>query len=342
MFTGHSKHEFNEILSEVPDIARELKSVDKASDALYIYLMRLRTGRCYDEIGLHFGVSDHTVMRRCDLFRTILKRTLVPRYINFTMSREQSMAHKSNTSRILFDDDNQQRVHLILDGTYIYLQKSTNHRFQKETYNSHKMRNYLKIMMGVLTDGRILFALGPFKATENDAKITEIFFSTTTPAIRSLMPEDALIVDRGFRDCETHLINLGYIVKMPTCRKNARLTSKQANETTLVTRVRYNVDGVMKTFWKIFLNTVNVNYIPKIMNDFEIGAALINKRSKLVLDTMKTDAMARIMKNQLHQPNILCTITESNTFERLIKMKEYREIDDSDCNIDCTSWKWFP
>lgn len=73
------------------------------------------------------------------------------------MNRDELVAHKSNTSRILFDgeNDNMNTAHLILDGTYIYLEKSSNHRFQKDSYNTHKKRNYMKIMMGVLTDGTI-------------------------------------------------------------------------------------------------------------------------------------------------------------------------------------------
>lgn len=327
LLSGHDKEEFNALLSELPDLVEELKSNDKASDALYIYLMRLRTGRSYSEIGLHFSISSRTVARRCNLVRDTMKRVFVPRYVNFEMNRTELLSHKSETSCILFDDNDSNSAHLILDGTYIYIEKSTNQRFQKVSFNSHKMRNYIKIMMGVLTDGRILFVLGPFKSTENDSTITEKIFATQSlPSIKSLLPEDILIVDRGFRDCETTLINLGYIVKIPTCREHNKLSTKNANESRLVTRVRYNVErvnGVMKTVWRIFSNTIDIHYIPKIMVDFEIGAALINKRANLVKDSPTTIAMARGMKMQQNEPNVLSGIVELTGFERLIKTKAY-------------------
>ncbi|XP_031622973.1 uncharacterized protein LOC116340560 [Contarinia nasturtii] len=333
LLSGHTKHDFKMLLNELPDLFEELKSNDKASDALFIYLMRLRTGRSYQEVGFHFDVSRRTVQRRCNLVRDVLKRVIVPRYINFEMSRAELLSHKSETSHILFDDDDFNGAHLILDGTYIYLEKSTNHKFQKDTYNAHKMRNYLKIMMGVLTDGRILFVLGPFKATENDAKITEKIFrpQQLTSSLISLQPEDVFIVDRGFRDCETTLINLGYIVKMPTCNEHTKLTTKNANESRLVTRVRYNVErvnGVMKNVWRIFSNTIDIHYIPKIMTDFEIGAALLNKRANYVQDSTTTIEMARELKLRLNQPNLLSTIVELPQLERLIKTKSYAIVDD--------------
>lgn len=337
LYTAHDKQQFKELLGEIQsDLVLDLKSQSKASDALFIYLMRLRTGRPFEEIALHFGVSAATVYRRCELVRTVLKKIIVPRFVNFEMDRAELIAHKSETSRILFDDENQQRAHLILDGTYIYIEKSTNHRFQKDSYNSHKMRNYLKIMMGVMTDGRILFVLGPFKAVDNDATIIEkIFGHQSTASIKSLMPEDVMIVDRGFRNCEATLINLGFVVKMPTCHEYGRLSTKDANETRLVTRVRYNVErvnGVMKSVWKMFLNTIDVHYIPKIMDDFEIGAALINRKSNLVQNTAKSVEIANCMKLRQNQPNLLSTIVEKESFERLIRAKSYEVLNNFD---DC-------
>lgn len=264
--------------------------------------------------------------------REILKRIVVPLCVNFHMDRAELISHKSETSSILFDRENTERAHLILDGTYIYVEKSTNQKFQKASYNSHKKRNYIKIMMGVLTNGRILCVLGPFKATDNDASITDkIFNNPSIASLSSLNPEDILIVDRGFRDCETMLVNLGYVVKKPACNARGRLTTEEANETRMVTRVRYNVErinGVMKLVWKLFLNTIDVNYIPKIMDDFLIGAALINRKSCLVRDTVKSTIMARCMKLRENEPNVLSAIVEAESFERMIRNKLYSTFND--------------
>lgn len=49
--TGLTKNEFISVLNEVPPIENELEG--KASDALFIYLMKLRTGRPISDIASH-------------------------------------------------------------------------------------------------------------------------------------------------------------------------------------------------------------------------------------------------------------------------------------------------
>lgn len=325
-FTAHDKFEFNALLNELPELDHELKSKDRASDALYMYLMKLRTGYTYQDIAFHFGVSKCTVLRRCNLVRSYLTKNIVPRYVNLELDRAELLNQKSATSRILFNYNDSDNAHIILDGTYIYLEKSSNHRFQKDSYNSHKKRNYLKIMMGVLTNGRILFTLGPFKATENDASITDKIFNASTPSIKAFMTGDIFILDRGFRDCVTDLTNLGFIVKMPTCSQKSQLTTEEANESRLVTKVRFEVErmnGIMKSVWKIFSTDVDVHYIPKIMGDFEIGAALLNRKLAVTDDSEKSAAQAKQMIHRLNLKNDLSRIVESKTFEKHIKEKNY-------------------
>lgn len=95
------------------------------------------------------------------------EKSIVPKYINYEMDRDELQGHKSASSRILFDGENPSSVHLILHRTYIYVEKSKNR---------------------VLTDGTILFRLSPFKATEDDAQITSKLFDSSTPSIKTLLP----------------------------------------------------------------------------------------------------------------------------------------------------------
>lgn len=330
LLTAHDKAQFKELLHELPSLAEELGSNDKASDALFMYLMRLRTGQTYEEIAIHFAVSPSTVQRRLDLVRNILNRVIVPRFLNYEMDREELLGNKSATSKILFDGGRSNCAHLILDGTYIYLEKSSNHRFQKESYNSHKKRNYLKIMMGVLTNGRILFALGPFKATDNDALITEKILSSETPSMKIFTTGDILIVDRGFRDCVDSLMSRGFIVKMPTCSQKSQLSTNEANHSRLVTKVRFEVErsnGEMKSVWKVFSKVIDTHYIPKIMADFQIGAALLNRKFNVTDETRQIE-LANGMLLRLNTPNLLSDVVNRRSVQTLIEQKKYQQIDD--------------
>ena len=59
----------------------------------------------------------------------------------------------------------------IADGTYCYIQKSANHKFQRKKYSGLKKRNLVKQFLACTTDGIIIDIYGIYEATLNDAKI---------------------------------------------------------------------------------------------------------------------------------------------------------------------------
>ncbi|CAF0965241.1 unnamed protein product [Brachionus calyciflorus] len=69
-----------------------------------------------------------------------------------------------------------------------------------------------------------------------------------TKNLRDLISKDDLaILDRGYKDCILRLKrNYGLLTKMPTCLKDGQgqITSKEANETRLVTKCRYVVEVI--------------------------------------------------------------------------------------------------
>ncbi|KAJ8720557.1 hypothetical protein PYW08_006022 [Mythimna loreyi] len=66
---------------------------------------------------------------------------------------------------------------VICDGTYIYINKSSNYMFQKQSYNLHKYRNLLKPFMFVACDGYIVDCYGPYKATTSDVDIMSVYLA---------------------------------------------------------------------------------------------------------------------------------------------------------------------
>lgn len=53
---------------------------------------------------------------------------------------------------------------LVLDGTYVYLQKSGNFSFSRRSYSMHKHRPLVNHMVVVSTTGYIISFLGPYLA----------------------------------------------------------------------------------------------------------------------------------------------------------------------------------
>ncbi|CAC5406006.1 unnamed protein product [Mytilus coruscus] len=114
-----------------------------------------------------------------------------------------AQSHTTSTAKTLFTGNNEDTAVLILDGTYIYIQKSSYHKFQKKTYSMHKNRPLVKPMIIVGSDGYILSVLGSYYANahNNDASITKHLFKTNAEDIKQwIKDDDVLVVDRGFRE----------------------------------------------------------------------------------------------------------------------------------------------
>lgn len=175
--TGLTKEQFYELLFELSvTLTRVEYTKSKKSCAVLTYLVKLRTGDTNISLATKFSVSNYTIARRLKLARQLFGE-FVTRNVNRTLDRSQMISYSSVLSRSLFSPANLNVCVQIWDGTYIFIQKSANHRYQKFMYNSHKKRNYVKIMVCVLSSGYILAVFGPFKATENDATIAQKILS---------------------------------------------------------------------------------------------------------------------------------------------------------------------
>lgn len=247
--------------------------------------------------------------------------------INQIRSREDLISHCTLLSQKLFYPENPQKVILIWDGTYIYIEKSAQHKFQKNTYNSHKKRNYVKPMMIVTTGGTIVCAIGPFKAIENDATITKKILLKDVPALQNLQAEDVMIVDRGFRDCRIEFQNCGFLVEIPASEpSNKQLSVLDANKARLITKVRYEVErlnGLVKTRFKIFANVWKSLSVPHLMDDFTIACALLNKFHTKRSYNSNSEDIGNKMLALLHQKNELHGIISKSYFKSLLTKKEY-------------------
>lgn len=75
---------------------------------------------------------------------------------------------------------------LVLDGTYIYVQKSTDFAFQRRSFSMQKHRHLVKPMMIVSTTGYTVAAIGPYLADgkNSDAKILNHIFDTNVQEIK--------------------------------------------------------------------------------------------------------------------------------------------------------------
>ena len=81
----------------------------------------------------------------------------VPLYLGFQhISRESVITeHTTQTAKVIFGDGktDEKTAILVLDGTYIYIQKSRDYSFARRSFSLHKGRPLVKPMMIVTTTG---------------------------------------------------------------------------------------------------------------------------------------------------------------------------------------------
>lgn len=319
--TGLSPAQFEDLLNSLPILQAAINNPSKASDALYMYLVKVRSGKPDEDIANQFKLSSSTVARRIKAAREALTTDFVNLHLNKIRSREEMVEASTDMCRGLFCP-NGDKIVLICDGTYIFINKSRNYELQKRTYSDQKKDNFIKVMMCVTANGTIVNALGPFGARENDASILK-WIDENTIALDMLREGDVLILDRGFRDCVHYFENKGLSVKMPTLaqaskQKKNQLSTVDANNTRLVTSTRFIVEvrnGHIKTIYKIFDMVWGSLALPHLMLDFEICSALINRYHKTIETNMHlaNDVVQRML-DRVDMENFLSKIVLKDNF----------------------------
>jgi len=290
-----------------------------------ILLMKLRTGLSYTTLATLFALSKDVIKWSVHCIRRAIMSEFVPRYLGLDhMSREEVIQrHTRPFAKELFSAG-EDSVILVADGTYVYIQKSSNYSFQRRTYSLHKGRPLVKPMMLVTTTGYILDVTGPFLADgrNNDASIFKSMLTSNSDAFRNwLHEEDILVVDRGFRDCLALLEEMNLIAKMPHFlgAGRAQHTAEEANQSRLVTSVRWVVEsanGLLKT-WKALAGTIPNSQVPYIGDYVRIISALCNAfRPPRVQISDEENVLAQRMLSLSKHPNMLKMRAENEGWSR--------------------------
>ncbi|CAF1315801.1 unnamed protein product [Didymodactylos carnosus] len=191
-------------------------------------------------------------------------------------------------------------------------------------------------MSMVLPDGYILDIIGPFHGTKNDASITEHVLRTNNSLKNRIEDGDTMIVDRGFRDVVPVFTDLGYEVKMPYYleKGNKQYTTLQANESRLVTKVRWTVESFHTRLKKsqFFSNRIENQMLPKLEYCIRIISACLNcYRGAIVqnYNSLESQAVAAAMKDRKGKCNTLLALIETG---KTNARQRWSEIDEA--NID--------
>lgn len=232
------------------------------------------------------------------------------------INRIEALEKNLTIPKALFGDKENQKLILICDGTYIYINKSSNFLFQRLSYSLHKFRNLLKPFLIVFSDGHILDVLGPYAAVKTDADImSDIMQDEENPLHYFLQENDVFLLDRGFRDSLGDIEACGYSSYVPPSksRNETQLTTEQSNEARSVTMCRWVVEvvnGRFKRDFKLLREKYFNRSLPHMFTDFRIAAAILNHFHQPMSDSIYAEAFLNTIRNKMDTLNFLFTYVE--------------------------------
>lgn len=162
---GISKDNFFDLTSNITSLRNtKCRSV---KNAIGILLFKLKSGLSNGVLATLCGMrSRRQVAEIVRTARIAMMQYFVSMNFGFDHTTRESIVdhHTTDISKQLFTDPISDTVIMVLDGTYIYIQKSSSYKFQRLTYSMHKNLPLVKPFIITATDGYIVDVVGPFFA----------------------------------------------------------------------------------------------------------------------------------------------------------------------------------
>lgn len=217
----------------------------------------------------------------------------------------------------------EKKLILIVDGTYIFIPKSTNYRVLRQSFCLHKSSHLVKPIMVVTPDGWIVDIHGPYFSDfhNNDAECLRNAMADADGLKDYLEPLDIMLVDKGYDRVVEHLTeDHDLLVFMPKflVKGKKQYTTDEANSKRLVTASRWVVEarnGHLKSKFGFFRSTVPMQHVKNIGDFVRIGCAIINAYCKPIRMAHATKEWAQEMVAQSKKHNKLRTFIEENKLQ---------------------------
>lgn len=121
--------------------------------ALAVFLLKMRLGLSNRILSTLFRLKDKRVVSSIvhETADALLK-DFVPYHLGFQHIDRKTVLQNHQTaiaSQLMCDHDDQ--VIVVMDGTYLFVQKSSNNQFQRRSFSMHKHRNLIKPMITTAT-----------------------------------------------------------------------------------------------------------------------------------------------------------------------------------------------
>lgn len=141
-WTGLNHTQFNELLNQVPSLRRG-SNTPRADFGFY--LSKIRTGEPNIRLSTVFNRSRQSIDRKIQFAKRCLFNDFVPLHLGLDhITRSEVIERNRVLPNHIFGSGGTPKAILICDGTYIFIQKSSNFLFQRNSYSLHKYQNLIK------------------------------------------------------------------------------------------------------------------------------------------------------------------------------------------------------
>ena len=195
--TGLSKASFSDVFECIQQCIKTTPTRSRRT-TVALFLCKMKNGMSNKLLATLFNISKSRVRRAIRTVRAALIEYFVPNNLGFHHISRQTLIenHTRPLAQRLFGNLEKPSAILVLDGTYIYIEKSNNFLFQRRSYSLHKGRPLVKPMGITSTSGYIVSILGPYFADSknSDASILNRILRSNLDDIRQWVQEDDIFV----------------------------------------------------------------------------------------------------------------------------------------------------
>ncbi|CAF3002057.1 unnamed protein product [Rotaria sp. Silwood2] len=205
MFSRLSKAEISEIAS----------AISTSNQNVFIFFTIMFRGISQAFASVLFDITQQRVSQIFHETIEKMSHAFVPKHIGSQVFTRQNIIrnHSPEWIKLLLPN-----AVVMIDSTYIYIQKSWNFNNQKKSYSQHKANNLIKIMAVMLLDGKWLDIYDPYYSNgyNNDELIWNALSDDSLQQFeskglsdqkqhlhRTFLRNDMFIGDRGFTQCKS-------------------------------------------------------------------------------------------------------------------------------------------
>ena len=262
--SGESKDNYAEI-----KIGRNFKL--PLLEQFFLTMVRLRLGLLELDLAVRFDLSQPSVSRITMTWINLLYHSLksLERYPPWHIVRKympQVFKEYPNTR-------------LIIDATEFGIERPSSLVSQAGTFSSYKNKNTIKVLIGIIPSGAIVFVSPTYEGSISDKKLVQV-----SGLLEKLQVGDEVMADKGF-DIQNLLAPLGVRLNIPPfLSSNSQFSCEDVLKTKKIAKLRIHVEraiGRIKEF-RILNSTIPATMWDSINELIYVCAMLCNFSPPLV------------------------------------------------------------